>query len=69
LPVAGLLVSGGRLGDLLGRRRVFVLGAVLFAGASAVGSLAPAMPLLLAARVAQVWVVRSCCRRRARSSA
>src|SRR5262245_23506508 len=37
LPLAGLLVLGGRLGDLVGRRRVFLLGAVLFAGASAVG--------------------------------
>jgi len=53
LPLAGLLVLGGRLGDLLGRRRVFVLGTVLFAGASAIGGLAPALPLLLAARVVQ----------------
>src|SRR3954447_880266 len=53
LPLAGLLVLGGRLGDLFGRRRVFVLGTVLFAGASAIGGLAPAMPLLLAARVVQ----------------
>ena len=53
LPLAGLLVFGGRLGDLLGRRRVFVLGTVLFAGASAIGGLAPSMPLLLAARVVQ----------------
>src|SRR3954470_3088473 len=43
LPLAGLLVLGGRLG----RGRVFVLGTVLFAGASAIGGLAPAMPLLL----------------------
>src|SRR4051794_40787164 len=49
LPLAGLLVLGGRLG----RGRVFVLGTVLFAGASAIGGLAPAMPLLLAARVVQ----------------
>ncbi|MFL5836185.1 MAG: MFS transporter [Solirubrobacteraceae bacterium] len=53
LPLAGLLVLGGRLGDLFGRRRVFVLGTVLFAGASALGGLAPAVPLLLAARVVQ----------------
>ena len=53
LPLAGLLVLGGRLGDLLGRRRVFLTGAVLFASASALGGLAPAFPLLLAARVAQ----------------
>src|SRR4051794_41915462 len=50
LPLAGLLVLGGRLGDLFGRRRVFVLGTVLFAGASAIGGLAPAIPRLRAAR-------------------
>ena len=53
LPLAGLLVLGGRLGDLLGRRRVFVTGAALFAGASALGGMAPEFPLLLAARVLQ----------------
>ncbi|MGE3286002.1 MAG: MFS transporter [Pseudonocardia sp.] len=53
LPLAALLVFGGRLGDLLGRRRVFVIGSALFAGASAVGGLAPTFSLLLAARVAQ----------------
>ena len=53
LPLAGLLVLGGRLGDLLGRRRIFVLGAVLFAGASAAGGTAPYFWVLLAARVCQ----------------
>jgi MFS family permease len=53
LPLAGLLVFGGRLGDLLGRRRIFLLGLAVFAGASAVGGLAPSFPLLLLARVAQ----------------
>jgi MFS family permease len=53
LPLAGLLVFGGRLGDLVGRRRVFTAGAILFAGASAVGALAPDLSLLIAARVAQ----------------
>ena len=31
LPLAGLLVFGGRIGDLLGRRRMFLLGLVVFA--------------------------------------
>jgi MFS family permease len=53
LPLAGLLVLGGRLGDLFGRRRVFLLGAVVFAGASAVGGAAPSFGVLLAARVLQ----------------
>jgi MFS family permease len=53
LPLAGLLILGGRLGDLLGRRRVFMTGAAIFAGASAVGGLAPSFAILLAARLAQ----------------
>jgi len=44
----GFLLLGGRLADLLGRRRMFMAGMVLFAGASLAGaSLAP--PLLHAA--------------------
>ena len=31
LPLAALMVLGGRLGDLLGLRRVFIAGAVVFA--------------------------------------
>ena len=53
LPLAGLLVLGGRLGDLLGRRRVFLLGSVVFAGASAVGGMAPDFTVLIIARVLQ----------------
>ena len=53
LPLAGLLVLGGRLGDILGKRRIFLLGAVLFAGASAIGGLAPFFWLLLVARILQ----------------
>ncbi|HSK60838.1 MAG TPA: MFS transporter [Actinomycetospora sp.] len=53
LPLAGLLVLGGRLGDLLGRRRVFLLGSVMFAGASALGGVSPSFAVLLVARVCQ----------------
>jgi EmrB/QacA subfamily drug resistance transporter len=53
LPLAGLLVLGGRLGDMFGRRRIFVIGTVLFTGASAVGGLAPTFGVLLACRVLQ----------------
>lgn len=53
LPLAGLLVLGGRLGDMLGRRRIFVLGCILFAGASALGGLAPIFSILLVCRVVQ----------------
>jgi EmrB/QacA subfamily drug resistance transporter len=53
LPLAGLLVLGGRLGDMFGRRRIFIIGTVVFTGASAVGGLAPLFPVLLACRVLQ----------------
>jgi EmrB/QacA subfamily drug resistance transporter len=53
LPLAGLLVFGGRLGDLFGLRRVFLIGATLFASASAIGGIAPSMDVLLLARVCQ----------------
>jgi len=53
LPLAGLLVLGGRLGDMFGRRRIFIIGTVVFAGASAVGGLAPVFAVLLACRILQ----------------
>jgi EmrB/QacA subfamily drug resistance transporter len=53
LPLAGLTVLGGRLADLRGRRKIFVLGSILFAGASALGGLAPTFSVLLTARVLQ----------------
>ena len=53
LTLSGFLVLGGRLGDLLGRRRVFISGAVLFTAASLVGGISPAFGLLLAARALQ----------------
>lgn len=41
LTLAALTVTGGRLGDLFGRKRMFVLGAVLFAIGSIITSFAP----------------------------
>ncbi len=52
-PLAGLLVLGGRLGDMFGRRRIFIVGASVFMGASAIGALAPAFAVLLACRMLQ----------------
>ncbi len=53
LPLAALMVFGGRLGDLFGLRRVFVWGAVAFAAATTAMGLAQDMPWAIAARAAQ----------------
>jgi EmrB/QacA subfamily drug resistance transporter len=50
---AGFLLVGGRAADLLGRRRVFLSGLTLFAGASLAGGLAPTPEVQLAARAVQ----------------
>jgi len=50
---AGFLLLGGRAADLLGRRRVFVSGLVLFALASLAGGLADTQGMLIAARAVQ----------------
>ena len=49
----GLLLLGGRAGDLLGRRRVFITGLVLFSAASLAGGFAASQAWLLAARAVQ----------------
>ena len=49
----GLLLLGGRLGDVLGRRRALVVGVLVFTAASALGGLADAGPWLIAARALQ----------------
>ena len=53
LAFGGLLLLGGRAGDLLGRRRVFVAGLVLFTVASLLGGLAQAAVALLVCRAVQ----------------
>jgi MFS family permease len=53
LIFGGLLLSGGRIGDILGRRRVLTGGLVLFSAASLLGGLAQDKVWLLAARAAQ----------------
>jgi len=50
LTYGGLLLLGGRAADLVGRRRVFISGLVLFAGMSLVCGLAPTGEVLIAAR-------------------
>jgi EmrB/QacA subfamily drug resistance transporter len=53
LTFGGFLLLGGRLADLLGRRRVFMIGLVLFALASLAGGLAANSGQLIAARAVQ----------------
>lgn len=53
LPAAGCTLLLGRVGDLVGRRRVFLAGMAVLAVASLVGGLAVDPAMLLAARVAQ----------------
>src|SRR3954463_14708348 len=53
LAFGSLLLLGGRLGDLFGRKRVFVTGLAGFAIASAVGGLAQSFGVLVVARALQ----------------
>jgi EmrB/QacA subfamily drug resistance transporter len=53
LSLAGLILLGGSLGDRLGRRRIFLIGVVWFAVASALCGLAPSIGVLIGARVLQ----------------
>ena len=53
IAFSGLLILGGRAADLLGRRRTFVAGLVVFSLASLAGGLAGDPVLLVAARVVQ----------------
>src|SRR5918993_64988 len=53
LTFGGLLLLGGRAGDILGRRRVFVAGILIFTLASFLGGLATTSGWLLAARALQ----------------
>ena len=53
LMLAAFLLTGGSLGDEFGRRRVFLLGIILFAAASAWCGFAPTIGQLIAARAVQ----------------
>ena len=53
LAFGGLLLLGGRSGDLLGRRRVFIAGILIFSLASLLGGFATGQAWLLGARVVQ----------------
>ena len=53
LTLAGLLLTAGALGDRVGLRRMFLVGAVVFTAASAACAAAPSTPTLIAERVVQ----------------
>src|SRR6202012_4128077 len=53
LTFGGFLLLGGRMADLLGRRRMFMLGLVVFSLASLLGGLAQSEAWLIAARAVQ----------------
>ncbi|HTT86561.1 MAG TPA: MFS transporter [Acidimicrobiales bacterium] len=53
LAFGGFLLLGGRAADLFGRRRIFMSGLVLFAGASLVCGIAPDQAMLVGARALQ----------------
>jgi EmrB/QacA subfamily drug resistance transporter len=53
LTFGGFLLLGGRLADLMGRRRMFMLGLVVFSLASLAGGFAQSEPWLIAARAVQ----------------
>jgi EmrB/QacA subfamily drug resistance transporter len=53
IAFAGLLLLAGRLGDLLGRKRIFLIGLGLFTAASMLCGLSVGQPMLIAARFLQ----------------
>ncbi len=53
LVFAALLITLGRVGDLWGRRKLYLLGLVIFGAASVLAGIAPSAELLIAARVLQ----------------
>ena len=53
IAFGGLLILGGRAADMLGRRRIFIVGLVVFSLASLAGGLASDPMLLVASRIVQ----------------
>ncbi len=53
LAFGGLLLFGGRIADLAGRKKTFIIGLIGFAGASALGGAAVNAPMLFGARALQ----------------
>jgi EmrB/QacA subfamily drug resistance transporter len=53
ITLSALILLGGSLGDLFGRKRIFTIGVIWFTAASVLCSLAPTVTVLVAARVLQ----------------
>ena len=53
IPFGGLLLLAGRLGDLVGQRRIFLIGLAIFTGASVLCALAQSQGVLIVARFVQ----------------
>src|SRR6476620_10073719 len=53
IAYAGIMLLAGRLGDLIGRKRIFLIGLILFTAASVLCGLSFSQPLLIAARFVQ----------------
>ena len=53
LPLSALILLGGAIGDHYGRKRAFILGLIVFTGATLACALAPTLDWLLAARFVQ----------------
>jgi EmrB/QacA subfamily drug resistance transporter len=53
LAFGSLLLLGGRIGDYMGRKKIFVIGLIGFAAASALGGIASTQALLFASRALQ----------------
>src|SRR5881227_2963011 len=53
LTFAVLMLTGGKLADMMGRRRIFILGLLIFTASSLVCGLAPSAHFLIGARIVQ----------------
>jgi MFS family permease len=55
LAFGSLLLLGGRIGDIFGRKRTLMVGLIGFAGASALGGASLNFPMLVTARTIRCW--------------